>query len=127
MLAAIGIAAADAAIAAGPGNLRLQGSFCNSEAQIDRMLGHMAGGSDARTAVELVNMGRIDCTFVDAIAYQIERAVLIGGGQAGLPAKYRGRLVGIVIGGTLRAVTPPADIFFAAPAPIDGIVPESRL
>ncbi|MBC7286370.1 hypothetical protein, partial [Hoeflea sp.] len=51
---------------------------------------------------------------IDRIEYLIARPVALG--DAALPlVTYRGALVGVVVGGTLRAVTPEAELYFLAP------------
>ncbi len=92
---------------------RLQGMFCNTEQQIDSALALVGKGSTPRTAVALVNGGDTLCTYVDLLTYVVERPVAIGG-RVSL-AKYRGLLTGVVVGGRLRDVSPPVEVFFVTP------------
>jgi hypothetical protein len=51
--------------------LRLQGLFCNSEAQIDQALADIAAGLSPRRAADLANRDAVVCTYVDRIEYLI--------------------------------------------------------
>lgn len=98
---------------------RLQGLFCNTEAQIDQALTEMAASASPRRAADLVNRDAVVCTYVDRIEYLIARPVALG--HPALPlVKYRGALVGVVVGGTLRPVTPEVELHFLTPQQIVG-------
>src|SRR5262249_15921882 len=84
---------------------RLQGLFCNTEAQIDQALADIASGASPLRAAALANRDTVVCTYINRIEYLIARPVAIG--DAAL-VKYRGALVGVLVGDTLRPVSPEA-------------------
>jgi hypothetical protein len=93
---------------------RLQGLFCNTEAQIDQALANIAGGVSPRHAADLANLESVVCNYVDRIEYLIARPVALG--ATSLPiVKYRGALVGVIIGGALKPVVPEAEVYFLTP------------
>src|SRR6185295_14741053 len=106
---------------------RLQGLFCNTEGQIDETLAHMHGALSPRTAVDLPNDDAVACTFVDLLHHVIDRPTLIGQipGSAQL-FKYQGTLIGVVVCGTLRPVTPPVHLFFVVRERLSGTRAEGR-
>ena len=117
------LAAATPLAAAGPH--RLQGLFCNTEAQIDQALADIAAGVSPRRAADLANRGAVVCTYVDRIEYRIARPVALG--DAALPlVKYRGALVGVLVGDALRPVTPEAELYFLTPRQVAGAAIERR-
>ena len=126
----LSVAIVAAALAAGGSALadeaqRLQGLFCNSEAQIDQALADIAAGLSPRRAADLANRDAVVCTYVDRIAYLIARPVALG--DAALPlVKYRGVLVGVLVGEALRPVTPEAELYFLTPRQVAGAVVERR-
>ena len=65
---------------------RLQGLFCNTEAQIDRALADIAAGVSPRRAADLANRDAVVCTYVDRIEYLIARPVALG--DAGTTRPY---------------------------------------
>jgi hypothetical protein len=96
--------------------LALQGLFCNAAEQIDDTVTHMRRGLSPRAAAELVNREAVVCTFVDLLRYVVDRPVMIKEIPGSFPLfKYEGTLVGVVVGGAVRPVTPPVRIFFAIP------------
>ncbi len=104
---------------------RLQGLFCSTEAQIDRALADIAAGVSPRRAADLANRDAPVCTYIDRIAYLIARPVALG--DAALPlVKYRGALVGVLVGDALRPVTPEAELYFVTPRQIAGTAIERR-
>ena len=116
----------------GPGRaeervLWLQGLFCNTEEQIDGALAHIGQGRPPRTAAGLVNDGGAVCTYVDRLHYAVEHPRVVGedGGHVAL-VKYRATLVGVVVGGNLRAVSPPVEVFFVSPERLAGAAIERR-
>jgi hypothetical protein len=105
----------------------LRGLFCNTEEQIDEALGYMSRNVPPRAAAELTNDDEIVCTYVDLLNYIIERPQVIGEIPAELPlVKYQGKLVGVVVGGRVRSVSPPAPVFFIARERLPGAVVERR-
>jgi hypothetical protein len=106
--------------------LSLQGLFCNSTELIDEAVAHMRKGLSPRAAVELVNHEAVVCTFVDLLRYIVDRPVVIKGIPGHFPLfKYEGTLVAVDVGGAVRPVSPPVQIFFAIPerlgdAPLEG-------
>src|SRR5690606_16875295 len=95
---------------------RLQGLFCNTEAQIDQALTEMAASASPRRAADLVNRDAVVCTYVDRIEYLIARPVALG--HPALPlVKYRGALVGVVVCDSLRPVTPTVELHYLHPRP----------
>lgn len=106
----------------------LQGLFCNSAEQIDETVTHMRKGLSPRAAVELVNREAVVCTFVDLLRYIVDRPVVIKEIPGSFQLfKYEGTLVGVVVGGAVRPVTPPVHIFFAIPERLDDAPLEGRV
>lgn len=104
---------------------RLQGLFCNTEAQIDQALADIAGGVSPRQAADLANREAVVCTYVDRIEYLIARPVALG--DIALPLiKYRGALVGVLVGDALRPVTPEAELYFLTPQQVADAAMEMR-
>jgi hypothetical protein len=94
----------------------LQGLFCNSAELIDETVAHIRTGLSPRAAVELVNLEAVVCTFVDLLRYIVDRPVVIKEFPGSFPLfKYEGRLVAVNVGGAVRPVSPPVQIFFAIP------------
>ena len=105
---------------------RLQGLFCNTEAQIDQALAAIAAGLSPRRAADVANRTDIVCTYIDQIEYVIARPVALG--NTALPfVKYRGALVGVMVGDALRPVTPEAELYFVTPREIVGVAMERRI
>ena len=105
----------------------LQGLFCNATEQIDDALSHMRGGLSPQAAVGLINGDEVVCTFVDSLRYVIDRPVIIQEIRGTFPLfKYEGTLVGVIVGGAVRPVTPPVHIFFAIPERLDDAPLEGR-
>lgn len=105
-----------ARVSAGDRTHRLQGLFCNTEAQIDETLARMHRGLPPRVAVELTNDDAVVCTFVDLLHYVVDRPVVIKELRGAFPLfKYQGQLVGVVVGGVVRPVTPAVPVFFVTP------------
>jgi hypothetical protein len=105
----------------------LRGLFCNTEEQIDEAFGYMSRNVPPRAAAELTNDDEIACTYVDLLHYIIEQPQVIGEIPAEFPlVKYEGKLVGVVVGGRVRPVSPPAPVFFIARERLPGAVVERR-
>jgi hypothetical protein len=105
----------------------LQGLFCNAAEQIDDALSHMRGGRSPQAAVGLINGDEVVCTFVDSLRYVIDRPVIIQEIRGAFPVfKYEGTLVSVIVGGVVRPVTPPVQIFFAIPERLDEAPLEGR-
>lgn len=107
---------------------RVQGLFCNLESQLDRALDDIDRGVSPQAAAGLVNSAAVVCTYVDLLHYVVAAPVNIGVGRGRLPViKYRGTLVGVLLGGELRGLVPPAEVFFVTPQPIASAAVERRL
>ncbi len=105
----------------------LQGLFCNTEEQIDATLDHMRRTLTPRTAVELTNKDVVVCTFVDLLHYGVNRPMLIEKIRGTAPLfKYEGTLIGVVVGGAVRPLTPPVRIFFVIPKRLADVPLEKR-
>jgi hypothetical protein len=96
---------------------RLQGLFCNTEAQIDRAREEMAKGRHPRSVAERLNRDAVVCTYVDRLHFLIVGARLLG---EALPPKYRGSLVAVDVGDARRPVSPPVELYFLIPEPLPG-------
>jgi hypothetical protein len=126
----LSVATVAAALAAGGSALaseaqRLQGLFCNTEAQIDQALGDIAAGVSPRRAADRANRDAVVCTHVDRIEYLIARPAALG--DPALPlVKYRGALVGVLVGDVLRPVTPEVELYFLTPQEVAGAATERR-
>ncbi len=106
---------------------RLQGLFCNTEAQIDETLEHLRHNVGPRMAAALTNDGRVVCTYVDLLHYVVDRPLVLGEIPGALPlVKYEARLIGVEVGGNVRAVSPPVRIFFVSPERLAGAPVERR-
>jgi hypothetical protein len=104
---------------------RLQGLFCNTEAQIDQARADIALGVSPRRAADRANRDGVVCTYVDRIEYLIARPVALG--DPALPlVKYRGALVGVMVGDALRPVTPEVELHFLTPQYVAGAATERR-
>ncbi len=91
----------------------LHGLFCNTEAQIDETLAHMALNLTPQAAVELTNEKIIACVLADKVQYMIIRPFIIGEINRGISfIKYQATLVGVLVGERIRPVEPPVQIFF---------------
>jgi hypothetical protein len=118
-MTALALAVASGGPAAGQ-ELRLQGLFCNTKAQLDRALARMGSGLDPHLAAEIENRDAVSCTYVDRLHYLVRHPVRVGA------VKYEASLTGVVVGGEVRPVSPPARIFFATPEPIAAAAVERR-
>lgn len=106
---------------------RVQGLFCNSEAQIDAALSSLGAGLDPLAAVDLLNSEQVVCTYVDLLEYEIEDRVNIGASPSFAPlVRYRGQLTGVIVGDALRPVSPPVEVHFVTPGPLARTVFERR-
>ena len=106
--------------------LRLQGLFCNTEAQLDAALASFVRLRSFAAAAEIANVDEVACTYVDALHYLIEAPAEIAGGGGLVLPRYRGRLVGVLAGGRLRPVSPPVEVHFVTPGRLAGAVVEHR-
>lgn len=99
----------------------LRGLFCNTEAQIDETLAHMALNLTPQAAVEMTNEKMIACVLADKVHYMIARPFIIGEIKSDFSLiKYQATLVGVLVGGNIRPVEPPVQIFFATPERLQG-------
>jgi hypothetical protein len=111
LAAAVAAAAPSAVLAA---DLVLgEGVFCNGPRELDAIVAAMAQGVDPRHAVEVANGAAIRCSYIDRIGYVLAGAEALGGDAA--TPRYRAELVGVVVGGRLRPVSPGAEVFFVTP------------
>jgi hypothetical protein len=105
----------------------IRGLFCNTEEQIDEALGHVSRNVTPRAAAELANDREIACTYVDLLHYVVEQPRIIGEIPGAPPlVKYEAKLVGVVVGGNIRHMSPPAPIFFIARERLKGAAVERR-
>jgi hypothetical protein len=99
----------------------LHGLFCNTEAQVDETLAHMALTLTPQAAVELTNEKLIACVLADKIRYMITRPFIIGQKKGDvLLIKYQATLVGVLVGDNIRPVEPPVQIYFVTPERLNG-------
>ncbi len=99
----------------------LHGLFCNTEAQIDEAIAHMAQNFTPRAAVELTNEKMVACVLADRVQYMITHPFMIGERSGRLTLiKYQATLVGVLVGGNIRPLEPPVQIFFVLPERLDG-------
>jgi hypothetical protein len=96
------------------GPIWLQGLFCNTEAQVDAVLAHVASGGSWQGAAARANRMEIVCTYVDLLRFGIGSGASIGYGGGPL-VRYRGELVAVQVGGAVRPVSPPVELFFVTP------------
>jgi hypothetical protein len=94
---------------------RIQGLFCNSEAQLDETLTHIGRNVPPSFAVALTNEHGVVCTYADKIEFVINRPIDIGRAHGSQLVKFKAMLVAVLVGNNLRVVTPPAEIFFVTP------------
>ena len=100
----------------------LSGLFCDTEAQIDESLAHMALNLTPQAAVELTNEKMIACVLADKVKYMIIRPVIIGEINQGVSLiKYQATLVGVLVGKNIRPVEPPVQIFFVTTERLAGV------
>lgn len=102
----------------------LHGLFCNTEAQIEQTLAHMRGGVPPQFAARMVNEHMVVCVYADRIQYVITGPANIGQAllRGVMLVKYEATLVGVLVGGNLRPVEPPARIFFVSGDRLPGAV-----
>lgn len=99
----------------------LHGLFCNTEAQIDETLAHVARNLPLHVAVEMTNEKTVACVLADRVRYMITLPVIIGQNKGALSLiKYQATLVGVLVGDNIRPVEPPVQIFFVSPAKLEG-------
>jgi hypothetical protein len=126
LLAALGLALSGST-AAGEQAYGLGGLFCNTEEQIDEALGYISRSVAPRAAAELTNDEEIACTYVDLLHYIVEQPLIIGEIPGEFPmVKHEAKLVGVVVGGRIRPVSPPARIFFVTQERLPGAVVARR-
>lgn len=128
MVAAICGSVLPSSTAAGEQTHQLRGLFCNTEGQLDEALSHMSRNVAPGAAAELTNDEEIVCTYVDLLHYIVERPRIIGEIPAEFPlVKYEGELVGVIVGGRVRPVSPPARVFFILRDRLPDAVTEQRV
>ncbi len=104
--------------------LPLQGMFCSGEAALDAALAGIASGLAPRAAAAAVNQDAVRCTCVDLLHYVVEAPEPLES-HAGVP-RYRADLVGVVVGGRLRPVSPPVTVFFVTPRGLPDAILQRR-
>lgn len=130
LISVVTVVTVAAALAAGGSALaneaqRLHGLFCNTEAQIDQAIADIAAGVSPRLAADRANRDAVVCTHVDRIEYLIVRPVALG--DPALPlVKYRGVLVGVLVGDALRPLSPEVELYFLTPQQVAGSAAERR-
>ena len=121
ILSALIVAALGANAQAKQGHV-LHGLFCNTEAQIDESLAHLSLNLTPQAAVEMTNTKMIACVFADKVQYMVIHPFIIGGKNRGLSLmKYQATLVGVLVGGNIRPVEPPVQVFFVTTEPLTGV------
>jgi hypothetical protein len=102
-----------------------EGVFCNGANELDAILTAMELGLDPRHAVELANSDAIRCTYIDSIQYMLDHVEALE--EAAATPRYRGELVGVIVGGRLRPVSPGAELFFVTPGGLTDASLQRRL
>jgi hypothetical protein len=102
--------------------LVLKGLFCKTNAQLEEALAHIRADVDPSAAAALTNRGDVACVYADRIAYVVDRPILLGqtphfGRKL---YRYEAAMVGAVVGGRPRPVTPAVRMFFVLPYRIAG-------
>ncbi|MCB1339811.1 MAG: hypothetical protein KDK24_01845 [Pseudooceanicola sp.] len=100
-------------VAAGARAEGIRGLFCNTQADVGLALSLMEEGRTPGMAAALVNVDAMRCSHADTIRYVVDQTVIVDG--AGSGTIYRGQLTGVVAGGRVMPVTPPAQLYFVTP------------
>jgi hypothetical protein len=100
----------------------LHGLFCNTEAQIDETLAHLSLNLAPQAVIELMNQEKVACVLADKVQYMVVRPFIIGGKNLGASLwKYQATLVGVLVGGNVRPVEPPVQVFFVTSERLAGV------
>jgi hypothetical protein len=105
----------------------LQGLFCNTERHLVQTLADPRWGTAPELAVETANIEAVVCTYVDRLHYVVLEPAIIGRANGYGPVMYEATLVGVVVGGQLRDVTPPLRVFFTTPQPLADAAARTRI
>jgi hypothetical protein len=101
----------------------LHGLFCNTEAQVRDVLEHYGSDMSLHAAVAHINEVAVNCVVADSIQYVVSQPLIIdtitrNGFTLTL---YEASLVGVVVGGNTRPVTPSMRTFFVLDRRLHGV------
>lgn len=101
----------------------LHGLFCNTEAQARDVLEHYGSNMSLHAAVAIINEGAVNCVVADSIQYVVSQPQIIDTiAQNGFVLTvYEANLVGVVVGGNSRPVSPPVRTFFVLDKRLGGV------
>jgi len=101
----------------------LHGLFCNTEAQARDVLEHYGSNMSLHAAVAIVNEGAVNCVVADSIQYVVSQPLIIDTiTQKGFTLTlYEASLVGILIGGNTRPITPSMRTYFVLDKRLGGV------
>lgn len=106
---------------AGAGQSRiLHGLFCTTPAQVEETLQHVRQNMTITAAVGLTNKNEVACVHATLVRYMVVDAVVTGHvPQSGTMEKiYAATLVGVLVGGNPRPVSPAVPIYFVTRDPM---------
>lgn len=99
----------------------LHGLFCNTEGQIDETLARMRSNLSPQAAVALTNQKTVVCVYADKIKYVVIHPIIIRKMLVESQlTKYEATITGVLVGGAMRPVEPPVQIFFVTPESVPG-------
>lgn len=102
--------------------IHLQGLFCNTQKQLEDTLAHVNSGLSPEAAAQLSNEQDVACNYVNLLHYVVVRPTKIGMHHGRLSVmKYEGDLIGVIVGGVLRPVSPSMRTYFITPEPLPEI------
>ncbi len=113
------LTSAGLSLAEGPRHV-LRGLFCNTEHQLEQTLADPRWGNAPRLAVEITNITGVVCTYVDRLHYVVLQPAVVGRANGYGPLMYEATLTAVIVGGQIREVAPPVQVFFATEQPITG-------
>jgi hypothetical protein len=101
----------------------LHGLFCNTEAQARDVLQHFGSSISLQRAVAIINDGAVNCVVADRIQYVVSQPLIIDTiSQNGFKLTlYEASLVGILIGGNTRPISPPLRTYFVLDKRLGGV------
>ncbi len=109
-------------------DISLQGLFCNTLEHLEDTLAHVNKGLSPQSAAQLSNEREVVCSYVNSISYVVVRPTKIGMHHGRLSVmKYEGDLIGVIVGGVLRPVSPSLRTYFVIPEPLPEISVGQRL
>ncbi len=107
--------------------LRLQGLFCNTEAQIDAALLLIGAGLPPAVAAERGNADEVACTHVDRLRYIVRDTLEIGPAPGLIgQKKFAATLTAVQVGERLIEIAPPVEVFFVIPGGLPEAVADRR-